>query len=154
MVDTVAAAAPVETSSPQQEELELNFRLDGEGRTAAPTVPEAASSGIATTVQKTVAIDYTSRTIQTSFGFDSPVKEGSEEKGVLPNTDETSVDPPEDSTQTFSAETSLDELLLDCEIADSGLMPRTFWVAAEGQEPRCSLEQMAIDVFRYHTKQA
>ena len=44
----------------------------------------------------------------------------------------------------------LDDLLFDCEISDSGLMPRTFWVPAEGMEPRCSLEQFALDVFRHH----
>jgi len=44
----------------------------------------------------------------------------------------------------------LDDLLLDCEISDCGLMPRTFWMPGYGFEPRCSLEQMALDVFRHH----
>jgi hypothetical protein len=47
----------------------------------------------------------------------------------------------------------LDELLLDCEVADNGLMPRTFWVpsATEDFSPRCTLESMARDVFTHHT---
>lgn len=47
----------------------------------------------------------------------------------------------------------LDDLLLDCEIADSGLMPRTFWVPIKDDfSPRFSLEQWALDIFRQHTK--
>ena len=45
---------------------------------------------------------------------------------------------------------TLDDLLFDCEISDSGLMPRTFWVPVEGMKPRCSLEQFALDVFHHH----
>ena len=44
----------------------------------------------------------------------------------------------------------LDDLLFDCEISDSGLMPRTFWVPVDGMKPRCSLEQFALDVFHHH----
>lgn len=42
------------------------------------------------------------------------------------------------------------ELLVDCEIADSGLMPRTFWLSAN-DNPRCTLEQLAHDIFAHHT---
>lgn len=46
-----------------------------------------------------------------------------------------------------------DDLLFDCEIADSGLMPRTFWVPAEETfEPRCTLEQFARDTFTRYTE--
>lgn len=48
------------------------------------------------------------------------------------------------ATETF------DEVLFDCEISDSGLMPRTFWVPVEGMKPRCSLEQFALDIFHHH----
>ncbi|KAL3918051.1 MAG: hypothetical protein SGILL_004427, partial [Bacillariaceae sp.] len=44
----------------------------------------------------------------------------------------------------------IDDLLLDCEISDSGLMPRTFWVPCEGFAPRCALEQLALDIFNHH----
>jgi hypothetical protein len=41
--------------------------------------------------------------------------------------------------------TVLDDILLDCDIADSCLMPRTFWIDPTMQ-PRCNLEQMAYDI--------
>ena len=44
----------------------------------------------------------------------------------------------------------MDDLLFDCEISDSGLMPRTFWVPVEGIKPRCSFEHFALDVFHHH----
>lgn len=46
----------------------------------------------------------------------------------------------------------LDDLLFDCQISDSGLMPRTFWMPAQGMKPRCHLEQMALDIFHHHVK--
>lgn len=44
----------------------------------------------------------------------------------------------------------LDDLLLDCEIADCALMPRTFWMPTTTTTPSCALEQMALDVFHRH----
>ena len=53
----------------------------------------------------------------------------------------------------------LDQLLHDCEIADSALMPHTFWMPAvpnlssetNNQDlPKCSLEQMALEIFHHH----
>lgn len=43
----------------------------------------------------------------------------------------------------------LDNLLFDAEICDCALLPRTFWVNA-GDEPRCSLEKLALQVFGEH----
>jgi len=47
-------------------------------------------------------------------------------------------------------EKAMNDLLFDCEIADSGLLPRTFWVPATATEPRCCLEKLALDVFHHH----
>jgi len=47
----------------------------------------------------------------------------------------------------------LDELSFDCEIADCALLPRTFWVPAKGMKPRCAMEQCALEVFHHHVKQ-
>lgn len=48
----------------------------------------------------------------------------------------------------------MDNLLFDCEIADCGLMPRTFWMPVDGSlAPRCALEQYALDVFHHHVPQ-
>lgn len=44
----------------------------------------------------------------------------------------------------------LDDLLYDCEITDSGLFPRTFWMPADGTKARCALEQMALEIFYHH----
>lgn len=43
----------------------------------------------------------------------------------------------------------LDDLLFDCEITDCALLPRTFWVNCL-DEPRCALEQCALEVFKHH----
>ena len=53
------------------------------------------------------------------------------------------------SISAYFEDAALDDLLLDCEIADSGLMPRTFWIGAN-DTPECSLEQMALNVFHHH----
>lgn len=45
----------------------------------------------------------------------------------------------------------MDDLLFDCEIADCGLMPRTFWMPVDDSvEPACTLEKMALDIFHHH----
>jgi hypothetical protein len=43
----------------------------------------------------------------------------------------------------------VNDLLLDCEIADCSIMPRTFWVD-HSFRPRCNLEQMAYDILAHH----
>lgn len=43
----------------------------------------------------------------------------------------------------------INELLLDCEIADCSLLPRTFWIGVN-ETPQCALEQLALDVFHHH----
>lgn len=113
------------------EEIEVNFSLDAEGRTALLSSQKSGSAA--------GLIDYTTRVIDTHFVAD-------------PEMDK-------DGTKTTITSLLYDELLLDCEIADIGLMPRTFWVPAaasddddeESFQPRCTLEQMARDIFRHHT---
>jgi hypothetical protein len=92
-------------------EIELNFRLDTDGRTANPNETRSDQ-------KVTPTIDYSAKSSMTNL-------ESAEQKW-------------------------LDDLLLDCEISDSGLMPRTFWVPVEGMKPRCSLEQFALDIFHKH----
>ena len=53
----------------------------------------------------------------------------------------------------FSNLSHLDDILMDCEVADCALLPRTFWVPSNGA-PRCSLEKMALDIFHHHTAAA
>lgn len=85
----------------QSEEIEINFRLDEDGRTISSTEAENK-------------LRY--------------------EPG---------------SGSVYFENEVLDDLLLDCEIADSGLMPRTFWIGIN-ETPTFSLEQMALDVFHHH----
>jgi hypothetical protein len=94
-----------------EEEMEINFRLDRDGRTALDC-------------ETNDCLDYASLAILADF---------------------------DDSVY--------DDILFDCEISDSGLMPRTFWVPASSSisgsklfQPRCTLEQFARDVFDYHTR--
>jgi hypothetical protein len=49
----------------------------------------------------------------------------------------------------------LDKLLLDAEIADCALLPRTFWMSVSNNNnnnsrPRCLLEQLALQIFQHH----
>ena len=52
--------------------------------------------------------------------------------------------------QELSESESMDEILLDCEISDYLMMPRTYWVPADGTKARCALEQFALDIFHHH----
>jgi hypothetical protein len=111
-------------------EIEVNFRLDNDGRTTLlSSVSDIDTSSICRG-----NVDYSTKSILTQF-----------------------VEPLARTNCDGAANKSLyDELLLDCEICDSALMPRTFWVPAPGSNedftPRCTLEQMARDIFEYHTK--
>jgi hypothetical protein len=48
-------------------------------------------------------------------------------------------------------QSDLDDLLYDAEIADCGLMPRTFWMPAT-KDAACWMEQLAQQVFQHHTE--
>jgi hypothetical protein len=116
----------------ETEEIEVNFRLDADGRTSCPDNGEDDTPG-----EGSAQIDYSTKAVPTQFSIPS-------------NFTKTPAFSVKDDGLTTS--TMLDELLFDCEIADSGLMPRTFWIPASGFKPRFSLEQMALDVFKHHVK--
>lgn len=54
----------------------------------------------------------------------------------------------------LSESESLDEILLDCEISDNLIMPRTYWMPADGTKARCTLEQFALDIFHRHVPES
>jgi hypothetical protein len=56
------------------------------------------------------------------------------------------------ASQTVSTKllSNIDDILLDCEIADAGLLPRTFWIDSKAK-PRFALEKMALDVLQHQT---
>lgn len=122
------AAAPEEGG----ETLELNLHLDGDGRTTydpASVMASKSDDGERDAKKKKMdntspppSLDYSSKTIMTNLA----------ELGG--------------DTTTVK---QLDELLFDCEISDSGLLPRTFWIAQQ-QQPHCYLEKMALEVFHHH----
>jgi hypothetical protein len=120
--------------TPQSEnmEMELNFRLDGEGRTA---------------------YDGTSNDEQDGNGSDqdeaSPSSSDANSMEYRPKTIMTNLSPPITKTDREDHQKWMDDLLFDAEIADSGLMPRTFWMASDGT-PTCTLEQFALDIFQHH----
>jgi len=104
------------------EEIELNFQLDEHGRTTKP--PSEPSSHENSSNDVRPSVDYQSHAVMTNL------------EPPIPDTD--------------IHRKWLDELLFDCQISDSGLMPRTFWVPSRGMKPRCHLEQMAYDIFHHH----
>ena len=123
--------------------IEFNLRLDGNGRTTYdPAAVDSVESPSKSTDDgepdakkakldnsppppTTPSLDYSSKTIMTNLA-------------------QLSGDP--------TTAKQLDELLFDCEITDSGLLPRTFWMSAntDTQQPRCCLEKMAMEVFHHH----
>lgn len=112
-----------------EESIEINFRLDPDGRISLQKEENGQESD-----HVTLPISfYQPKSTQGSFSRDF------------------------DTTKNNNKETQriLDDLLFDAEIADSGLMPRTFWVPATDpseNDPavRCSFEQLAMDVFHHH----
>ena len=103
-------------------EIEINFRFDEHGRTANTKV-NGETNG-----ENTSELDY---------GFKAEM------------TDLKEWSKPESSSSV--TKTRLDEILLDCEISDNLIMPRTYWMPADGSiQPRCALEQFALDVFEHH----
>ena len=104
--------------------MELSLRLDQDGRTAHEMAGVASASASASASSSTQSsVDYSSKTLLTKLADIS------------------------DSDQSTNL---LDDLLFDAEIADCALLPRTFWMPAEGVAPRCRLEQMALEVFHRH----
>ena len=117
-----------------EEEIEINFRLDANGRTASTknNDQKEQDSNDNGTSKKAFEMQYKPAAVMGQLCFTEGTKVG----------------------QVDQSSSLLDELLYDCEITDCGLMPRTFWVPFQGFQPRCSLEQMALDVFKFHTGDA
>eukprot|EP00554_Chaetoceros_debilis_P015802 CAMPEP_0194119938 /NCGR_PEP_ID=MMETSP0150-20130528/41352_1 /TAXON_ID=122233 /ORGANISM="Chaetoceros debilis, Strain MM31A-1" /LENGTH=416 /DNA_ID=CAMNT_0038811817 /DNA_START=18 /DNA_END=1264 /DNA_ORIENTATION=- len=110
-------------------EVELQLHLDAEGRTIfdVSTKEEHTSKE-----RKKTLVDYSSKTQLTRLadGHRSQIFLEDEQK----------------RTQL------MDDLLFDCEITDFALLPRTFWMPANGMQPRCALEQCALEIFQKHVK--
>lgn len=102
----------------QQQEVELNLRLDSDGRTTFD--PSKLQQEVCDS-----SVDYSSKTVLSKLASSDGSSSNKGQKAIE------------------------DDLLYDCEIADCGLLPRTFWMP-QGMKPRCRLEQMALEVFNRH----
>ena len=142
----------------ETEELEVSFRLDEEGRTV-PSSPDFQPTGSG------ASLLYAARTEHTALRWVGVLEDDGKAGSAATIGSNSSID---------YCGAALDELLLDAEISDCGLMPRTFWVPAapfstsedannndkhrnDGGSrfvPRFSLEQLALDVFERHASEA
>ncbi len=139
--DDAAAEGEVEGES-----LELNLRLDQDGRTTYDPDGEddERDAKRAKLKHDTSSSSSTSATTTTTTPTSSSLDYSS--KSVITNLADLGVDG-KDTTMSKQ----LDELLFDCEITDSGLLPRTFWISAnDDSSPRCFLEKMALEIFHHH----
>jgi len=101
-------------------EIEINFRFDGNGRTA-----NTKNDGKNHDLNNTKDIDYSFKAEMTNLNhWYEPISPS-------------------------SSSSMMDEILLDCEISDNLIMPRTYWMPADGRA-RCALEQFALDIFHHH----
>ncbi|KAL7513415.1 hypothetical protein ACHAXN_010511 [Cyclotella atomus] len=120
-----------ETAPPS---IELNLRLDENGRTTFD--PAAAHQKVDASVE------------DTNNNAEQPSKRAKTE------TESSTMDYSSKSVLTnlhgFKLQDAMDSLLFDCEITDCGLLPRTFWMPAKGMEPRCFLENLAMQIFHHH----
>jgi hypothetical protein len=119
-------------------EIEINFRLDKNGGTARRQQLHTNPQNDIDSDENDCslgAVDYSYRIAMTnlkpssSYNDDGDISKGEQQE---------------------RHQQRMDDLLFDRENSDSGLMPRTFWVPAQGFTPRCSLEQFAIDVYNNH----
>ena len=132
-------------------EIELNFRLDSEGRTAPPVTSSPSTRDVTTELDEETIGETKSKEAQTQ----PQVSINYESRAMMTNLAPpiTSISHSDDDRNEYNL--LVDELLYDCEITDCGLMPRTFWMPADGSlKPRCSLEQFALNVFNHHVPES
>jgi hypothetical protein len=142
-------AVPEQPQPEEEQVVEVNFQLDSLGRTRLLAAPAGSELDAAA---------YDTRTHTTRLAV---LGDGENDSAAaMPNAFELAQSEQESSNV-------YDDLLLDCEIADSGLLPRTFWISAVDAQAtesgsvshkgahgsiRCHLEQLAADIFCFHTQ--
>jgi hypothetical protein len=127
------------------QEIEIHFQLDEDGRTAHLAVNSNNSSSSKDAPLK-IALDYTTQSVPTLLS--RCCHDGTSTSNTSSTTATRMHCWSDNEVDVWDA------LLLDCEIADSGLMPRTFWMPASGMQPRFHLEQFALDVFYHHVNKS
>ena len=145
---------------------EINLLLDGDGRTTYDPALFPPHRGRTEAVTTTTANDDDGNPNKRARGADDPpgdrpAPSSSSSSSSLDYSSKTALtnlasmaipssSPPLPSSQQRD---TYDELLFDCEIADCGMMPRTYWVSPDDDDdhpPRCFLERLALDVFHRH----
>ena len=131
-------------------EIEINFRFDENGRTANTKVVvdggDSENNNKNSNKNNNNEIDYGFKVEMTDLN----------EWSAESSPSSTSPSPSSSSSLPSSSSPSLpisrmDDILLDCEISDNLIMPRTYWMPADGTtKARCALEQFALDVFHHH----
>jgi hypothetical protein len=136
--------------------IELDFRLDEHGRTTTTRQDATTSATTTTSTEKTkitIVMDYSTRCIETSLilqQHNNNYYDNIQNHHLyFPGSRSRNED--DNNNSSSSSSSWYDDVLYDCEIADSGLMPRTFWVPATAA-PRCTLEQWALDIFHHHVR--
>mmetsp|Transcript_24638 Transcript_24638/g.57835 ORF Transcript_24638/g.57835 Transcript_24638/m.57835 type:complete len:495 (-) Transcript_24638:369-1853(-) len=105
-------------------EIEINFRFDENGRTANTKI-------VTVNDNDTSSSDNRVAQNEMDYGFRAAVTSLKESFETSPN--------------------AIDDILLDCEISDNLIMPRTYWTPVDGKtKARCALEQFALDIFNHH----
>jgi hypothetical protein len=116
-------------------EIEINFRFDENGRTANTKIVDG---GDRNNNKNEKEIDYGYKVAMTDLN------EWFAESSISASASASSPSP-------SSPISMMDDILLDCEISDNLIMPRTYWMPANGTtKARCALEQFALDVFHHH----
>ena len=120
--------------------MEINLRLDSDGRTTFDPELSAEFLSVPFDSGKNRRINYESSAIV----LNSLVSAAQEGDRMFDTGKEIEKD-------EFHGRNRYDELLLDCEVADCALLPRTFWISPD-DTPRCAMEQLAQQIFRYHVR--
>jgi hypothetical protein len=152
-----------ETTTTTTTIIEVNFRLDPNGRTIPPAIVSSShndddhnNNGAASTIGGIMSkqqqqqllpikLNYSTRAIATHFERINYNPIDCKDDRIKP--DPTTIQ--SNSKIENDMNIVLDDLLLDCDIADSCLMPRTFWIDST-MKPRCNLEQMAYNILQYY----
>jgi len=151
----------MEESTEETTTMELSLRLDTDGRTSydPETISSTAIDDGGDEQKKPAAIQQPDDVnIEPNTKRAKTSDANNSEKQSVPTTTIATLDYSSKTIQTnLSNITSIqqqkdamNDLLFDCEIADSGLLPRTFWISADNTKPRCYLEKLALEVFHLH----
>ena len=143
------------TSDTTTTEMELNLRLDSNGRT---TYGSSLSLSTTAANAESKSSNDNEEYVEPSRSKKAKTEEQSDDvakEDTSPTLDYSSKTAMTNLSSFLSTPTKspLNDLLFDCEIADSGLLPRTFWISAapsDTNKPRCYLEQMALEIFHHH----